>query len=60
MMVDGARYHIATWLSQNEALWYEEWDRWRRAIALCSKGDFHWTDRLDETLAYHNNRGAWN
>lgn len=58
ILVDNVRHHIFTWLSNNEALWYPQWDSWRRSIALCSRGDFHWTDGLGETLAFHNNKGA--
>jgi hypothetical protein len=60
MMVDGVRHEIAIWLRNNETSWYGEWDHWRRSIALCSKGDFHWTDGLGATLAYHNNIGEQN
>lgn len=41
MLVDGVRFHIATWLLQTEiGLRYPECDRWRRSIALYSRGDF--------------------
>lgn len=36
MMVDGKRVLIFDWL--------KEWEKWRRSIALCSMGDFHWTN----------------
>jgi hypothetical protein len=60
MMVDGIHHNIMMWLNQNEQLWYNEWDRWRRSIALCSRGDFHWTDNMGETIAYHNNKNMVN
>lgn len=58
MMVNGVKCNIHTWLSENVQFWYPEWDTWRRAIALCSKGNFHWTDGLGDTIAYHNNRSS--
>lgn len=52
MFVDGVLVNIREWLHTNEALWYPQWEYWRRCIALCSRGDFHWTDSLDDTIAY--------
>lgn len=52
MIVDGVSFDIRTWLRSNEQLWYPQWELWRRSIALCSRGDFHWTDGLGETLVY--------
>lgn len=50
--VDGNICNTNIWLRQNEHLWYEQWNYWRKTIALCSKGDFHWTNGLGETLSY--------
>lgn len=44
MKVDGKCVKIFDWLEENEDLWLEEWEKWRRSIALCSMGDFHWTN----------------
>jgi hypothetical protein len=44
MFVDGVLYEKADWLRENENLWLEAWQVWSRSIALCSNGDFHWTD----------------
>lgn len=52
MKVDGIKYNILEWLKENEKKWLSEWEIWRRSIALSSIGDFHWTDGLDETIAY--------
>jgi len=52
MLVNGKEHNITEWLINNENLWYPQWELWRRCIALCSMGDFHWTDNLGETLIY--------
>lgn len=44
MRVDGKSVKIFAWLKENEELWLDEWEKWRRSIALCSMGDFHWTN----------------
>ena len=44
MIVDSILCNIKEWLFVNEHLWLEEWDKWRKAIALCSLGNFHWAD----------------
>jgi hypothetical protein len=49
--VDGVRYDAREWLRRNESLWLAEWECWRRAVAMCSLGSFHWC--LDHTpIAY--------
>ncbi|CAH6419195.1 Hypothetical protein HVR_LOCUS393 [uncultured virus] len=53
ILVDGIINNAQEWLRRNEHLWYPQWEIWRQSIALCSKGDFHWTDGLGETIAYH-------
>jgi len=50
--IDNNIFDINTWLRNNEHLWFPQWEIWRRSIALCSKGDFHWTDNLGHTIAY--------
>jgi hypothetical protein len=50
--VDGTIFNIFEWLRNNEHLWLAQWDYWRKCIALCSNGDFHWTNNLDTTIAY--------
>jgi hypothetical protein len=57
LTVDGVDYNVYEWLANNEDLWYENWNKWRRSIALCSRGDFHWGDGLGEVVAYHNSKG---
>lgn len=52
MRVNGVEYDIHTWLRDNESLWFPQWDMWRRCIAMCSKGDFHWTDGMGPTISY--------
>ena len=44
MFVDEKLHNIKDWLKSNEHLWLEEWTVWSRSVALCSMGDFHWTD----------------
>lgn len=55
MKVDGKEVNIIQWLEQNEHLWFDEWDMWRKHIALCSMGDFHWTD-ASPVICYHHNK----
>jgi hypothetical protein len=40
--VNGRLVSLRRWLRDNEHLWLEQWERWRRAIAMCSVGSFHW------------------
>jgi hypothetical protein len=49
--VDGEFYDVYDWLNDNRDLWFEEFDLWRKHIALCDTGDFHWT-RDEDPLAY--------
>lgn len=51
MEVNGEEINIKQWLETNEHLWLEEWEKWRKSIALCSKGDFHWTEN-SPVIAY--------
>ena len=53
--IDDKKYNVYEWLANNEELWYKEWLKWAKSIALCSRGDFHWTSGMYETIAYHNN-----
>ena len=52
MYVDNVKYLIHDWLRDNEQLWYPDWEQWRRSVALCSLGDFHWTEDLGPNLAF--------
>lgn len=54
LTVNGIDHDVYEWLSKNESLWYEEWYKWCRSVALCSRGDFHWSRGLDERVAFHN------
>jgi len=51
MLVDGKRFVIRDWLRQNEKLWLEEWTKWSQSVALCSLGNFHWSD-MSETISF--------
>lgn len=56
MKVDDKKVNIFEWLRNNENLWLDEWEKWRRSIALCSMGDFHWTDNSSRVgFRYKNN-----
>lgn len=57
IIVDGQGHNIFQWLKMNENLWLPEWEKWRRAIAMSSLGDFHWTDK-SPTIAYQH-RGEY-
>ena len=50
--VNGIHYNTTQWLIDNEQIWIQQWQLWRKSIALCSNGDFHWTDNLGETVSY--------
>lgn len=54
MKINDKKYNIHKWLADNEKLWLEEWQIWHQSIALCSDGDFHWTDKMDDTIAYRH------
>ena len=53
MLVDKEECKIEEWLRDNEAEWLPEWEKWSRSVALCSSGDFHWTDK-SPTVAYRH------
>ena len=40
--VDNVLYNKYEWLKNNEVLWMPQWEEWRKCVALCSMGDFHW------------------
>lgn len=40
--VDGQIYDTKDWLRNNEHLWLDEWELWRRSVALSSLGGFDW------------------
>lgn len=52
MSVNNEVVIIREWLKQNMSLWFPQWELWRRAIAMCSRGDFHWCNELGDTLCY--------
>lgn len=56
MKVDGVIVNKLEWLRNNEHLWLEEWEKWRKAIALCSLGDFHWNKDMGAVIGYANQR----
>jgi hypothetical protein len=51
MLVDSQLVVIHDWLKSNEALWLPEWEKWRKSIAVCSEGSFHWGSN-STTVAY--------
>jgi len=42
--VDGDVWVTNDWLAEHEHLWFDEWEKWRKSVALCGLGDFHWSD----------------
>lgn len=56
--VDDVPHNTVNWLNENEDLWREQWDKWRKAIALCSRGDFHWTDSSETVMFFSPNMMA--
>jgi hypothetical protein len=57
-IVDGKNFNIKKWLKDNKDLWFPEWTIWRKSVALCSDGDFHWckltNGEYSPTLFYYN------
>ena len=51
--VDGKDYRTFDWLQNNKKLWFDEFEKWRKSVALCSNGDFHWCDCEEDPLAYY-------
>lgn len=51
MIVNGKEWIIEDWLRAHEDEWLSEWTKWSRSVALCSMGDFHWTD-TSPTISY--------
>ena len=47
MLVNGGLVNIKIWLAANHNLWFDQWDKWRKSVALCGLGDFHWIDDSD-------------
>lgn len=58
--VDGDIYDTHTWLKNNENLWYEQWELWRKHVALCSLGDFHWSDKMGDVISYKKGKNYLN
>lgn len=56
IVVNGEIFETFAWLKNNENLWLDEWEKWRKSVALCSMGDFHWTrirpGEYSPTVAY--------
>ena len=44
MIVDNERVRTKEWMMEHHDEWFPEWDKWRRSVAMCSEGSFHWTD----------------
>lgn len=53
MLVDGHLTNINQWLIINKDNWFDQWDQWRKSVALCGLGDFHWIDNSDCISYYH-------
>lgn len=59
LIIDGELVEINTWLKLNEHLWLSEWLLWSQSVALCSVGDFHWSDD-SSVIAYRYNENYLN
>ena len=53
ILVDGVEYATIDWLKENTELWFPEWERWRKSVALCSNGNFHWGEE-SPIVAYYD------
>jgi hypothetical protein len=56
LMVDGTKYPREEWLRDNEQLWLPEWQKWSRAVAMASRGDFHWCGDSPVVTYRHHER----
>ena len=54
MKVDGETVVVNDWLCENEDLWLDDWEKWRKSVALCSRGDFHWSGKADRIGHRHH------
>ena len=48
--VEGKTYNTKKWLKTNKSLWFDEWNKQRKWIALHNVGNFHWHN--SNTIAY--------
>ncbi len=55
--IDDELHDAFEWLENNKDVWFEEFDKWRKCVALCSTGDFHWcnigTGDRGTTIGYY-------
>jgi hypothetical protein len=58
MEVDGKIFHIKKWLEDNKEIWLEEYTKWARSVALCSRGDFNWDQ--GQAIIYYDNQSYLN
>ena len=54
MKVNGETVVVNDWLRENEDLWLDDWETWRKNVALCSRGDFHWSAKADRLGHRHH------
>ena len=53
--VDRKKYNTKDWLKDNEKEWKANWEEWRKHVALCSLGWFHWdNDEIPVAFGYKN------
>ena len=43
LLVDGEKVKTRRWLKEHRDEWKPEWTKWSQSVALCSRGDFHWS-----------------
>lgn len=58
LIVDGVKHQPIDWLTNNRDLWEKNWEEWRRSIALCSEGSFHWGDGMGPVITYKTPKGS--
>jgi hypothetical protein len=56
MFVDNEKFKINEWLEINKDLWFDEWYKWSKSIALCSMGNFHWGSDSETVTFYCHGR----
>ena len=56
MYVDGELVNIKTWLVRNRDLWFNEWNKWRKMVALYPIGNFHWGDDSEVVMYWYQGK----
>ncbi|MBL4898144.1 MAG: hypothetical protein JKX76_00720 [Colwellia sp.] len=53
LIVDDVNYDPLEWINSNFDLWFPEWRKWSRAIALSGDASFKWLEKFDSVAWVH-------